>query len=295
MADLEFTDTHVHFWDLHNPQLSYEWLQPEAHDEDLGDYGAIKSSRYWADDFLAETRFHNVTRMVHVQAAVGIDDPVRETTWLQEFADRLGVPHGIVASLDLASPTAAATLERHLEFRNVRGVRDLRYDEYLTDERWRRGFALLEGRGLVCCDDPLVNQMEDAAELAARYPGITYCVDHAGFPRRRDSRYFDRWRLGMTALANVESTVVKISGLGMCDHRWTVDSLRPWVLTCIELWGVERAFFGTNWPVDRLYSSYGDVVHAYREIIDDFAPHEIEALFSRTANRVFGLLRERDS
>ena len=78
MADLEFTDTHVHFWDLNNPQLTYKWLQPGVHDEDLGNYEAIKSSRYWADDFIAETRFHNVTRAIHVQAAVGIDDPVRD-------------------------------------------------------------------------------------------------------------------------------------------------------------------------------------------------------------------------
>ena len=59
--------------------------------------GAIKSRRYWADDFVAETRFANVGKVVHVQAALGIPDPVDETRWLQAFADRLGVPHGIVA------------------------------------------------------------------------------------------------------------------------------------------------------------------------------------------------------
>ena len=75
----------------------------------------------------------------------------------------------------------------------------------------------------------------------------------------------------------------------MCDNRWTVDSLRPWVLTCIEIFGVPRSFFGTNWPVDRLYSSYPDVVNAYAEIIRDFAPHERVALFSGNAERIFRL------
>ncbi len=74
----------------------------------------------------------------------------------------------------------------------------------------------------------------------------------------------------MRALAGPDNTVVKISGLGMVDHRWTVESLRPWVLECIDAWGVERSFFGTNWPVDRLYSSYGDLVDAYRELVSDF-------------------------
>jgi predicted TIM-barrel fold metal-dependent hydrolase len=73
----------------------------------------------------------------------------------------------------------------------------------------------------------------------------------------------------------------------MCDNRWTVDSLRKWVLTCIELFGVERSFFGTNWPVDRLYSSYGDVVDAYDEITSDFTAEERTALFSGNAERIF--------
>jgi predicted TIM-barrel fold metal-dependent hydrolase len=96
----------------------------------------------------------------------------------------------------------------------------------------------------------------------------------------------------MREIASVENTVVKISGLGMGDHRWTVDSLRPWVLECIDAWGPSRAFFGTNWPVDRLYSSYGDVVDAYRELVDDFTHDERAALFSGNAERVFRLGRD---
>jgi hypothetical protein len=75
----------------------------------------------------------------------------------------------------------------------------------------------------------------------------------------------------------------------MADHRWTVESLRPWVLECIDAWGTERAFFGTNWPVDRLSSSYGDVLDAYVELIADFTADEQAALFSGNANRIFRL------
>lgn len=289
MAELAFTDTHVHFWDLQNPSLRYDWLTPEAEHPSLGDYGAIKSRRYWADDFMGETRFANVAKVVHVQAVIGIEDPVEETRWLQAFFDRLGIPQGIVAFADLSRPDIEQTIQRHAEFRNLRGIRDLRYDDYLTDENWERGYALLEKYDLVFCDDPLVGVMEHAAELVRRHPGIIYCVDHAGFPRRRDREYFEEWRRGMRKLAASENTVVKISGLGMCDHRWTVESWRPWVLECIEAWGAERSFFGTNWPVDRLFSSYGDVVDAYREIIDDFTPAERIALFSGNADRVFRL------
>ena len=290
MADFDFVDTHVHFWDLRDPILRYDWLAPETGDDpDLGNYDAIKSQRYTPDDFLGETRFANVKGVVHVQAAIGTPDPVDETGWLQKFADRLEVPQGIVAYVDLESANASSLLARHAEHGNLRGIRDLRYDGYLTNDAWRRGYASLETHGLVCCDDPTVDVMADAAELARAFPRVTYCVDHAGFPRRRDREYFHEWRRGMRHIASVSNTVVKISGLGMADHRWTIESLRPWVLECIEAWGPERAFFGTNWPVDRLYSSYGDVVDAYRQLIDDLTRDEQTALFSRNAERVFRL------
>ena len=131
--------------------------------------------------------------------------------------------------------------------------------------------------------------MADASELVRRFPRITYCVDHCGFPRRRDREYFETWRAGMRRLAALENTVVKISGLGMADHVWTVDSLRPWVLECIDAWGTDRSFFGTNWPVDRLFSSYGDVLDAYHELISECTPAEQAALFSGNANRIFRL------
>jgi predicted TIM-barrel fold metal-dependent hydrolase len=287
MAALPFTDTHVHFHDLGEPRLRYDWLEADGVDPDLPDYRSIKALRYWADDFLAETRFHNVERVVHVQAAIGIEDPVAETEWLQAFADRLGVPHGIVAYADLAAPDVETVLERHAQFANVRGIRDLRHDDYLSNPAWARGFALLERFGLICCDDPAIHEAPLVVALAQRHPGVTICIDHAGLPRARDDEYFRRWRAAMGALASVPNTVVKISGLGMFDYRWTVESLRPWVLGCIESFGVERSFFGTNWPVDRLFSSYGDVLDAYAEIVSDFGEAEQRALFSANANRIF--------
>ncbi|MDX6566122.1 MAG: hypothetical protein QOE10_1784, partial [Gaiellales bacterium] len=169
------------------------------------------------------------------------------------------------------------------------GIRDLRYDGYLSEEAWLKGYGLLERFGLVACDDPLVDQMSLARKLADRYPGITLCIDHASYPRQRDDAYFQAWKRGIIELAGAPNVVIKISGLGMVDHRWTVDSLRPWVLTCIEAFGTERSFFGTNWPVDRLYSGYGDVLDAYAELISDLTDAEQRAVFSENARRIFSL------
>ncbi len=287
MAELPFVDTHVHYWDLKDANLHYSWLQPDWVHPVLGDIDGLKVLKYMAPQYVAETRFQNVTKAVHVQAALGIEDPVEETRWLQEQADATGFPHGIVAHCDLASPDAEATLDRHMQFANMRGVRDFGQGDYLVDETWQRGYGLLAKHGLVFCLDVLPENLPKARALAESHRDVVLCIDHTGCPRQRDREYFEMWKRGMNEAAGAPNTVVKISGLGMCDNQWTVDSIRPWVETSIEAWGTERSFFGTNWPVDRLYSSYGDVVTAYAEIISGYSHDEQAALFSGTAERVF--------
>jgi len=287
VAELPFIDTHIHFSDLRNEDLKYVWLEPEFQHPVLGDIGAIQAQRYWADDFVAETRFANVSKSVHVQAALGIADPVEETKWLQSFADRLGHPHGIVAEVHLAQDDVAEVIERHMAYANMRGVRDFGAGDYPSDPTWRAGFAHLEKDDLVACLDSAPETYASIKSLAEAFPNIVISLDHAGFPRQRDDEYFEMWKRELANLAEAPNVVIKISGLGMCDPQWTADSFRPWVLTCIETFGVARSFFGSNWPVDRLYSSYGDVIDAYAEIVSGFSPDEQVALFSGNAERIF--------
>jgi len=98
MAKLDFVDTHVHFYDMQHPELFYWGGQPGVHRTDLDmQIQKLAERNYIAEDYIAETRNANVTKAVHVQAATGTKDPVKETEWLQEAADRTGFPHGIVA------------------------------------------------------------------------------------------------------------------------------------------------------------------------------------------------------
>ena len=103
------------------------------------------------------------------------------------------------------------------------------------------------------------------------------------------AEYFNNWRLAMTSLAEADNVICKLSGLGMCDWNWTVDSIRPWVLECIEIFGPDRCLFATNWPVDRLFSTYEDVVDAYTKIIESFTYDEKQSMFSRNAEELYNL------
>jgi predicted TIM-barrel fold metal-dependent hydrolase len=287
MAEIPFVDTHFHLHDLKRPELRYSWLERDAIHGFLRNIDALKAQHYWIEDYLAEIRFANVPKSIHVQAALGTPDPVNETKWLQAFADATGYPQGIVAECHLADEGAEAVLERHMKYTNVRGIRDFGAGRYLVDPAWRAGYKFLERHNLVSCIDTRIQFFDDLLDLAGAFPNILICVDHCAIPDARDAAYFRRWTAAMGELARAENVVMKISGLGMMDRRWTVDSLRPWVLGSIGAFGVDRVVFGTNWPVDRMFSSYPDVINAYATIIGDFTKDEQTKMFSKNAERLF--------
>ena len=288
MDKLEFVDSHVHFYDMQHPELVYGHWQPGVPHPTLGEQiQRLAERNYLAEDYIAETRNANVTKAIHVQAAIGSPDPVTETAWLQAAADRTGFPHAIVAHADLRDPGVEAVLERHCESANMRGIRDFSHGDYLVASDFHRGFALLEKYNLVSSIAVGWQDMGKLRDLANTFPNITIVVDHTGLPEERTDAYFTQWQGGMKLAATCDNIRWKISGLGMSDQTWTVDSIRRWVLASIETFGVDRCIFGTNWPVDWLWSTYDNQINAYTEIIAGFSRDEQVALFSKNAEKLY--------
>ncbi len=75
----------------------------------------------------------------------------------------------------------------------------------------------------------------------------------------------------------------------MVEHNWTTDSIRPFVLGTIDAFGSERTMFGSNFPVDRLYSSFSSLYRAFETIVADFTPIEQDRLFRANAERWYRL------
>ena len=257
-----FVDTHHHLWEL--DRLPYAWLQAEDPDEArvLGDYRMIRAD--WGPDRLFR-EFHGqrVTATVHVEAAMSGPDPVAETVWLDGVARSHGYPNALVVGCDLRAHDVEAVLDRHLAASDrVRGIR-MRATGDPDDAAFQRGFAALASRGLSYDLDAV----EVGRDIARRHPDTQIILGHAGAPYVRTREAFEAWSKAIEVLAGPENVACKVSGLGMGDHHWTVESIRPWVLRCIEAFGVERTMFGTNWPVDLLYAPYAEQVDAYRLIL----------------------------
>jgi len=282
----QFIDCHHHLWDL--DAGTYLWLEEEDPEETdiVGDYSAIRRS-YLIDELLADFEGSNVTKSVHVQAEYGGPDQVWETAWLQEIADERGFPHGIIAKTDLSSDNARTELERHGEYANMRGVRNFVQGDDLLAPEFGRGLQALADLGFIYDLNSTWEGMHGARRAAESFPDLQFILGHAGMPLERSKEYFDHWRAAMKDLAEAPNVAAKISGLGMADHDWNVESIRPWVLATIEAFGVERCMFASNWPVDSLYSDYGTIVDAYHEITADWPKDDKDALFWSNAERLY--------
>lgn len=298
MSKMQVVDPHIHLWDLE--RLRYPWLAKPGRTF-MGEYGSLAKT-HGVREFLADAGQVEVLKVVHVDAGHDPADPVAETKWLQSQADapdNRGLPQGIVAFADLSAPDVEDLLARHAQYPNLRGIRqilnvhpDPLYDyvgrHFMREPAWRRGFKLLRRYGLSFDLQIYPSQMPEAAELARENPDTTLVLNHTGmFVDRSTVAGWRAWRDGLRELAACRNVSVKISGLGMIDHDWTVESFRPYVLEAIDAFGVERAMFASNFPVDRLYGTYAAVWNAFAAIVAGASEAEKAALFRDNAQRIY--------
>ena len=287
---IPFVETHHHLWEL--GRFRYAWLEEPGVSEQtayIGEYRMLRQD--WGPRRLYREFYGaNVIKSVHVEADYSGRDPVEETAWVDAIGREFGMPQAIVAYTDLERDGADAELDRHLAASDrLRGVRIRVQPADPTGAVFQGNCRALAVRGLSYDLNASPGRLLAGRATAAASPDLQVIVCHTGNPARRDAEYFDAWRREISALAEPPNVACKISGLGMGDHGWTVDSLRPWGLHAIEAFGIDRAMFGTNWPVDALFAPYIEQVDAYRTIIADAGLSHLEqaALLHGNAERIY--------
>ena len=170
------------------------------------------------------------------------------------------------------------------------------------------GFEAYSEYGLAFDAWLLEPQLGDVIELAKRFPDQAIILDHCGTPlniasyRGKLHENFDRWRKSIHALAECSNVSVKLGGLAMAfcgmpeegpakglGSEHLAALWRPYVETCIESFGPDRAMFESNYPVDRWGASYPVLWNAFKRLAQGHSADEKRALFAGTAARVYGV------
>lgn len=130
--------------------------------------------------------------------------------------------------------------------------------------------------------------MPEFLGLARDFPDVQIILNHTGM-QVDGPDHFEAWKQNMRLLAEAPNVACKISGLGMGDWTWRTESIRPYVEEAIAAFGVERCMFATNFPVDKLFSSFDAILNAFKEITKDYSYRERLALFHDNAARFYRL------
>lgn len=292
---MRIVDAHHHLWDLQ--ACHYPWLMQRGVPRFFGDPTPIQKN-YLVDDFLDDAASFDLAASVHIQVGVAEGDELLETDWLESCAREHGLPSAIVAFCDLSAPDAGDTLEELAKRPHLRGIRQIigraeaedrvtRSGELIHDPAWRENFSSLPGLGLSFDLQMTPPQAASVVDVIARYDQVPVALCHCGSPWDQTRRGLEHWRDGIARLAELPRAHCKLSGFGMFDSTWTVDTIAPIVEACIECFGIERCMFGSNFPVDKLVSSYDRLWQAYATICAQLSDNDRARLFRDNAMRFY--------
>jgi predicted TIM-barrel fold metal-dependent hydrolase len=294
---MRIVDPHVHIWDL-DTGLYPHFETPST--GFVGDNTPIARS-YLLPELLSEAGDApdiDLAGIVHVEAFP--TDRFAETRYLQALADGSGngFPQALVVNVDLAASDAEAQLEQQCAFANTRGIRQVlnQHDtplysygvpDNLKNPIWLKNFGLLKRFGLSFDMQLYSHQIAEALGVIDANPDVSVILNHAGMPCDRTAEGFAAWQAGLRQLAARTNVSVKISGLGMLDNTWTIESIRPYVHAALAAFDVDRLMFASNFPVDKLFSTYSQLWRAFFALTGDLSDGEKRKLFAANAKRIY--------
>ncbi len=300
MKNIPIVDAHHHLWDLNNEHTKYSWLMVTEGEAFFGDYAAIRKS-YLLEDYIKDAQNQNLIKSVHVQAEHDDDKPVNETAWLQSLADNHSskLPNAIVAFADFSKNNIVEILDGHQEYKNTRGIRQIlsfnkeepKYshasEDFMKNTTWVENFKNIRNRNLSFDIQIYKHQMKDAADLANKYDDVLFILNHTGEPCYQTEEYIQSWEENMKKLAKCENVAAKISGLGMFDPQWTIDSTRIFVEKTIQIFGIDRCMFASNFPVDKIFNTFDNYWESFKEITNNYSENDKKLLFSSNAEKFY--------
>ena len=290
----DIIDAHHHIW----RRRDLPWLDGPMQPRIFGPYEAIRRD-YPIDEYLADLAGSGVNKSVYVQCNWAKDRFEDEVAYVQQAADQTGFPHAIVGYADFLAADVRPQLDRLTKYPGVRGLRmqlqwhsNPQYQfaaapDLARDPTLQRNVARLTDYGWSFDLQVFAGQMPGAAELADSAPKVTFILQHAGMIEDLSPEGWAEWRTAMRLLASRPNVVTKLSALGTFIHKNDPAHIVAVVHETIDIFGPERCLYGSNFPVEKLWTRYADLIAAYRKAIEPLGAAVARAAFHDTAARVY--------
>jgi predicted TIM-barrel fold metal-dependent hydrolase len=276
---IEVFDPHFHIWDIRDGEgyADKTTLFAPAGTDHEGLYDAADLERDWAS--LPKGFVHAGGVFLEAMSCCFKDKSapelaplcLKEAAWVQEELDKSPGKreYYLAPTACLEDPDVGKVLSVFAKNPKIKGIRqtlnvapdwprtgDNGLGELLDNPQWEAGYAKLAGVGFSFDMQLNPHQYQKGAAIAAKYPGIPVIINHLGTPTLKDLEEDEGkvfWE-GMEALAAAGPHVyLQISMLCYTDPKWDDNAtLAAAVARLIKLFGSDRCFFASNYPVDML-------------------------------------------
>ncbi|MEM9145959.1 MAG: amidohydrolase family protein [Pseudomonadota bacterium] len=289
-------DAHHHIW----RRADLPWLLGPSVPRIFGAYDAIKRD-YPMDEYLEDLTGTGIAKSVYVQANWAPNWAADEAAWVQRVAERTGWPHAIVGFADFTVSDVRPQLDRLAAQPLMRGVRQqLHWHETPayrfagradlgSDPMVQRNIAHLAERGWVFELQLFAAQAEHGVALAEACPDVTFVLQHALMLEDLSAKGRDQWESGLRRLAACPNVICKLSGLGTFVHRVDAALITEIVATATDAFGVKRCLWGSNFPIEKLWTAFGPLLAAHTAATNNLTDAARRAIYRDTATRVYRL------
>ena len=289
-------DAHHHIW----RQTDLPWLLGPEQPRIFGAYGAIKRD-YLIDEFLSDLDGTGIEKSVYVQANWAPNWAADEAAWVQRTADRHGWPHAIVGYADFTVRDVRPALDKLAVNPLMRGVRQqLHWHEEPmyrfasradlgSDETVQRNIAQLADYGWVFDLQLFPEQFDHGIALAKACPDVNFVLQHAGMLVDQSKSGWATWKKAMKTLADRPNVVTKLSAFGTFIHRNDPDFIAESIAETVKIFGADRCLFGSNFPIEKIWTSYKELLDAHLAATAGLPKGQQKAIFNDNAARIYRL------
>lgn len=287
-------DSHFHIW----RQQDQPWLVGPMAPRIFGPYEPIRRD-YPIEEFLADQQNSGVEKAVYVQTNWAKEDFEREVAFLTETAKASGWPHAIVGYADMTVDDVRPQIDRLVKYPLLRGVRmQLHWHEtpafrfaksadQVIDPVVKKNVRRLKDYGLSFDLQLFPAQMKDGLQLVGENPDTDFILTHAGMLTDLAAPVVEEWKAGLITLAKAPNLYAKLSGLGTFVHRNDPQLIGTVVDNAVEILGSDRLMFGSNFPIEKLWTTHAELIAAHRKAVARHGAKAEADIFWNTAERIY--------
>jgi L-fuconolactonase len=185
-------------------------------------------------------------------------------------------------------------LDYYTQFKLMKGFRHVLHDEADVDFMLRpaflKGIGLLKKYGYTYDILIFPKHLPNTLKLVKAFPNQPFVIDHIAKPliKKGDIK---AWHKDLKAVAAHKNVSCKISGMVTeADWKnWKPTDFTPYIDAIVELFGIDRLMYGSDWPVCTLAATYEAQFGIIKDYFSRFSTNEQQQIFGENAIKFYDL------